>query len=202
MNKQIKKVVSVCSLAMAMACGSAHGATLTFDDITGSTGGLPMPDGYGGFSWGGAWHVMQTTQAPSNNFLALNGSNGSFILSNGGTDFFFDGAEFWSRRGVDANGRFYYQLWNDNVMVYDGFGDNVRMDFSATPTLLAPDYTGAIDMIVLAFDVTGEGGDWDHLAMDNFQYRPTVVPVPAAGLLMLSGLTVFAAGLRRKVKRV
>ena len=197
-NKLIKKLSVASALALTLTAGTAQGANLTFNDITGSTGGLPMPDGYGGFTWSSAWHAMVTATAPSETFLAL--SNGeAFVLRNGGADFFFDGAEFWSRRGVDANGRFYYQLYNDNVPVYDGFADNIRMDFTATPTLLAPDYSGPIDMVILAFDVKGEGGDWNHLAMDNFQYRPAVVPLPAGGLLFLSGLMVFATRARRKL---
>jgi hypothetical protein len=55
---------------LTLAAGTAHSTTLTFDDITGSTGGLPMPQGYAGFDWGDAWHAMVPANAPSETFLA------------------------------------------------------------------------------------------------------------------------------------
>ena len=85
--------------------------------------------------------------------------------------FYFDGADFWSRRGLDANGDFYFVLSLKGKTVYNGLTAKKggRMLFTGAPTLLKPDYTGPIDLIAITF--SGNGKDWNHLAFDNFRFR-------------------------------
>ncbi|MFM2121018.1 MAG: hypothetical protein RL722_2486, partial [Pseudomonadota bacterium] len=117
------------------------------------------------------WHYMTTTAAPTDTFLALSGS-GTLIRKADGSAFLFDGADFWSRRGLDANGRFYFVLSYKGKQVYNGVALKAKSTFTATKTLLKPPYTGVVDAVAIAFDKPGRGGDWDQLAMDNFRFRP------------------------------
>ncbi|MBK6850537.1 MAG: PEP-CTERM sorting domain-containing protein [Burkholderiales bacterium] len=176
MIKREGKFLGAC-LAVALSLGLAAPAmaqtsTLTFDDLGASTGGTHMPDAYQGFTWKGTnWHYMTTTAKPTNDFLALSG-NATTIRKIDGSTFFFDGADFWSRRGLDANGNFYFVLSLKGKVVYNGVTLKAKTKFNATPTLLKPPYTGAVDTVAIGFQKPGRGGDWDQLAMDNFRTRP------------------------------
>ena len=84
--------------------------TIDFNDLGPTTGGVHMPPTYEGLEWGTSdWHYMTLASTPADDFLALSGT-GTAFHSTGGEDFYFDGADFWSRRGLDANGRFYFVL--------------------------------------------------------------------------------------------
>ncbi|MCA9292795.1 MAG: hypothetical protein KDA20_03170 [Phycisphaerales bacterium] len=159
------------ALAAAACCSATCAATLDFDDLGSSTLGIHMPDEYGGLGWSlSDWHYLTLAAAPTETFLALGGSVG-YISGLGGREFFLDGADFWSRRAADAAGDFYFILYNNGVVVYDGRndGNDGRMRFTDVHQLLVPNYTGPIDGFAFAFD--GGGDDWDHLAMDNLQVR-------------------------------
>lgn len=186
-----------CLVSIIFASASVARATevLTFDDFPASTVGTLMPATYGGLRWGAGltqWHYMTLASNPSNNFLALSGTSTFFGSPIGGDDFYFEGADFWSRRGLDANGDFFFALYHDGVTVYNGVvADGGRQRFTDTPQLLVPDYSGPVDGVALAFD----NDDWDHLAMDNVRITP--IPAPATAVLLgASGL--FAARRRRK----
>jgi hypothetical protein len=151
---------------------AAQSSNLTFDDLGASTGGTHMPATYQGFGWANTnWHFMTTAAKPTNDFLALSGS-GTTIRKTDGSSFYFDGADFWSRRGLDASGDFYFVLSLKGKVVYNGVVLKAKSRFTATPTLLKPPYTGAVDTVALGFSKPGRGGDWDQLAMDNFRTRP------------------------------
>jgi hypothetical protein len=92
---------------------------------------------------------MTTAAAPTEPFLALSGS-GTTLKRSDGAAFYFDGADFWSRRGLDANGNLSFVLSLKGKVVYNGL----------------------VDTVALAFNKTGRGGDWDQLAMDNLRTRP------------------------------
>lgn len=145
---------------------------LDFNDLGLSSGGAHMPATYRDFAWATTdWHYLSSGFLPSNTYLALSGS-ATFIRRTDGAAFFFDGADFWSRRGLDAAGDFYFVLSYKGKTVFNGKADKVRVRFTGTPTLLRPAYTGLVDGVAIAFDKPGRGGDWDHLAMDNFRTRP------------------------------
>jgi len=174
-------------LAAAVASPSPAPSTLAFDDLGASPVGTHMQDGYGGFKWGSSdWHFM-TSAVSSNTYLALSGTATS-IVRTGGVDFTFQGADVWSRRGLDANGTFYFVLQHDGVLVYDGRKDpDGRKRFTGTATTFAPNYAGPVDVVAIVF--AQGGGDWDHLALDNFRFTDapsapapaptTVTPTPA-----------------------
>jgi len=222
MMKNAYKLIAIHGLALTLMTSEAYGVVLDFNNLSGTTGGVQMPVSFppNGLVWGitspstgissSAWHRMVNPTNPSDTFLAPIRGSGVFVLGNAGTDFFFEGADFWSRRGADANGSFYFQLWHNDALVYDGIpggANEQRMDFTATPTFMTPGYAGLVDLVSFYFEPKGGGngditngfaGDWDHFAMDNFQYSSVVVPLPASSLLMISGLLVLTAKLRRK----
>ncbi|MBL9210545.1 MAG: hypothetical protein JNL92_08740 [Opitutaceae bacterium] len=144
--------------------------TLTFDHFAAPTGGVHMPAAYAGLRWDNSdWHAMSVASNPANTFLALSGTAAT-LAGEGGQNFYFDGAAFWSRRGLDANGSFYFYLMRDGVVVYDGRNDpNGRQVFDATPRRFVPNYYGSVDYVAIVF--TQGGGDWDHLAMDDVKLR-------------------------------
>jgi hypothetical protein len=146
--------------------------TLGFDDFIAAVNGVPMPNGYGGFVWGNRWFGM-ANPFTGNNYLAL-GSGGSLLIQRAdGTPFYFDGADFWSRRGLDAVGDFYFVLYYQGKTVYNGVtAKKGKRVFTGEPTLLKPDYSGPIDAIAFAFD--SNGTDWNHLALDNLRFRVDV----------------------------
>lgn len=160
-------------VAMAAPVEAATGSVqqvLHFDDIGASEVGTPMPPNYGGFAWGDRWFAMRDPVS-ANNALALGSGLSLTIRSADGRPFYFDGADFWSRRGLDAVGDFYFVLYYQGRTVYNGLtAKKGRKVFTGTPTLLRPNYTGLVDGIALAFD--GNGRDWNHLALDNFRFRP------------------------------
>lgn len=168
----------ICSAELASAQAQS---LLDFNDLGPSPVGTHMQDGYGGFKWtSSSWHYMSSASAPGNTYLALSGTATS-IYRDGGADFYFTGADFWSRRGLDANGTFYYILSRDGAMVYDGRNDrDGRNRFTGVPTTFRPNYSGPVDTVAVVFAQGGD--DWDHLAMDNFQFAETpsteVPPAP------------------------
>ena len=144
-----------------------------------------MPDRYDGFRWQTTnWHYMSLPGTPGETFLALSG-NSTSIASNTNADFHFDGVDCWSRRGADATGSFYYYLTHNGVVVYDGREDNDgRHRFNGTRQHFTPNYSGPVDVVAIIF--TQGGDDWDHLAMDNFQFHGLQsAQIPSApGILM------------------
>lgn len=177
--------IALCGLLLAaggLAATSAHAAasstTLTFDDLGPSVTGTHMVDGYGGFDWSStSWHSVSRADAPADTYLALSGT-ATAIHRTDGTDFVFEGAEVWSRRGLDATGSFYYVLSRDGVVVYNGLNDKAgRLRFTGAPAWFAPNYTGAVDTVAIAF--AQGGGDWDHLALDDFRVAELAAPAPA-----------------------
>ena len=150
---------------------------LDFDDLAGTAGGVRMPTNYAGLSWTfNAWYYMRSASAPTNTYLALGGVNTAIFMP-GGQDFYFDGADYWSRRGADANGSFYFYFMRDGVVVYDGREDNDgRQRFTGVKQTFVPNYAGLVDYVAVVF--TQGGDDWDHLAMDNLRIRSSAGIVP------------------------
>lgn len=162
-------------IASASAPAAAQSTVLTFNDlalVSPATVGASMPDGYGGFDWGGRYYYMAPTAASGNTtYVAMGSGASTWIRRTDSAAFYFDGADFWSRRGLDANGDFYFVLSLKGKTVYNGLTAKKggRMLFTGAPTLLKPDYTGPIDLIAITF--SGNGKDWNHLAFDNFRFR-------------------------------
>lgn len=165
------KIAAGLALASLLGAASAQSVTLNFDDIGAGSGGIPMPTGYAAFDWGSMYYAMSSTTAPGNTYVAMGSGSSTVIRSWDGKPFYFDGADYWSRRGLDANGTFYYVLYLKGQTVYNGqtAKKGGKMLFTGTPTWLRPNYTGPIDAIALTF--RNNGRDWNHLAFDNFRIR-------------------------------
>jgi hypothetical protein len=156
-----------------LAAPSLAQTPIGYNELGASTGGTPMPSPHAGLSYANSnWHFMTLASAPGEVFLALSGSAATLRKADGSA-FLFDGADFWSRRGLDATGDFHFVLQLKGKVVYDGRSDKRgRMRFTGTRTLLRPSYTGPVDYVAIAFAKSGKGGDWDQLAMDNVRVRP------------------------------
>lgn len=176
LRSALRRIAAISTLASASLLSSLTAqnlvatGTLSFNDLIPVNLGDPMPATYGGILWeGSSWYYMTLGTNPVNTYLALGGT-AARLIGEGGQNFFFDGASFWSRRGLDANGSFYFYMMRDGMVVYDGRNDpNGRQVFDATPRLFVPNYYGAVDYVAIVF--TQGGGDWDHLAMDNVRLR-------------------------------
>ena len=154
------------------APAAAQSTTVTFNDLSPVGIGAALPDGYGGFDWAAAYHYMAPGAASGNTTYVALSSASTWIRRTDGAPFYFNGADFWSRRGLDATGDFYFVLYLQGKTVYNGRTDKKggRMRFTGAPKLFKPNYTGQVDMIALAFDSNGK--DWNHLAFDNFRFTP------------------------------
>jgi hypothetical protein len=169
-------------LATALCCLAAGTAqatpgfkplTLNFDELGPETGGLPMPAGYAGFQWGSQWHYLTSPQDTGQTYLAMDSSSGTLIYRTDRQAFYFDGASFWSRRGLDANGSFYFVLYLNGKTVFDGTqSSKTRMRFNGTPTFMVTGYKGRIDAMAFAF----KNNDWDQFAADDFKFRIAKTP--------------------------
>lgn len=165
------------TLACSGAGALAQASVITFDDLGPiGGGGVMLQDGYKGFEWGDRYYYMANAATPTAVYIALGASSSTLIRRMDGAPFYFDGADYFSRRGIDATGDFYFVLYYRGQAVYNGVTAKKggRMRFTGVPTLLRPDYTGLVDMVAIAFD--GNGKDWNHLAFDNLRYR---LPTPA-----------------------
>ncbi len=185
---KMRRTLVVSCLMVGSLSSGAVGDVVTFDDLGASPGGTLMPPSYGGLDWGNsAWHFM--TSASGNNFLALSAPS-TLVRSESLTDFVFEGADFWSRRGLDGNGDFYFVLYLDGATVYNGLLDpDGRQRFDGTSRFFVPNYAGLVDAFAIAFD----NDDHDHLAMDNLRVKG--VPTPGGVTL---GMVLAVVGLRRR----
>lgn len=193
------------SAALALSCAAAHAdlvsAQLSFDELPNSTVGTHLPAGYGGFTWGDQWYQMSPPVGDtSSNFLATSTSGGTVVRRADGGAFYFDGADFWSRRGLDANGDFFFVLYGEQGQtLYNGNDDGNagRMRFSGTSQTLMANYTGAIRGMAWGFD----NDDYDHMAMDNLRFRVEAVasvPEPASAMLVGLGLALLLGARRMR----
>ncbi|MCA9282115.1 MAG: PEP-CTERM sorting domain-containing protein [Phycisphaeraceae bacterium] len=171
----MKSLILTFAICIAAPSAWAEVVVVDFQDLAPEAPFEKVPDFYQGLYWAtSGWYYGELATDPGQIYVALGNSNAT-ISGVGGEDFLFHGADYWSRRTVDANGDFYFILYLDGQLVYDGRNDpEGRQRFDDTPKHLAPNYTGPVDLVGLAFD--GGGDDWDHLAMDNFAFALVSTP--------------------------
>ena len=202
-----------CTVTSAVAQATHVSDTITFNDLANTgPGGAQVPDGYKGFNFGQTgptYYISKPADpgTPPDNYLAFSSLSAFSYFRSDRTEFYLDGVDFFSRRGLDAVGDVYFVLYRDGATVYNGLtekdGRNVFTGTSSTFRPLVFDensktsspYTGPIDGFALAFD----NDDHDHLAMDNLQVRViSSVPEPHTHALLLAGLVMVGTVARRR----
>ena len=193
------------SAALVLACTAPRAdlvdSQLNFNELSVGSSGVHLPGGYGGFNWGDQWYLMPASfGGTQSHFLATSTSGGTLIRRTDHGAFFFDGADFWSRRGLDAGGDFFFVLYGtQGQTLYDGNldGNTGRMRFTGSPQTMLANYTGAIHGVAWGFD----NDDYDHLAMDNFRFRVEALPaVPEPGTALLASLGLAVLLIARRVR--
>lgn len=168
--------------------------TVDFEDLAFSGYSTQPAAGYQGFNWGNGIHV-QCGEPSGTNCGSVGAANqyastagqftSRFINRTDRSGFYFDGGDFWSRRGADAVGDFYFVLYGQNgETVYLGnnkdltpTGKEEKMVLSGTPTLMDPGYEGLVFGMSFVFD----NDDYDHFAFDNLAFRVWVDSATTGG---------------------
>ena len=193
MLKRAKKwgLAAVLGAGMGLSAGGAWAApvltslVVDFEDLAFSGYSTQPSTGYQGFTWGNGIHVQcgepggtncGTVNASTNQYASTAGRTTSkFISRTDGSGFYFDGGDFWSRRGADAVGDFYFILYGQNSQVlYQGdnkdltpSGKEEKMVLSGQPTDMDLNYGNLIFGMSFIFD----NDDYDHFAFDNLAFR-------------------------------
>lgn len=177
--------------------------TITFDGFVNSPSVLNTT--FAGLSFSDTWHPAPGS--PADPYLALSMPPGTanIIRAADNSDFYVHSIDAWSRRGLDANGKFYWYFFNQTGVVYNGLAvitDPSRPDrttsvdqvFTGTHMTYASPYTGPVRGFAFLFAQGGD--DWDHFAVDNLNVSvndsllaPTApVPEPETYAMFLLGL--------------
>lgn len=182
--------------------------TVDFEDLAFSGYATQPGAGYQGFNWGNGIYVQcgeaggtdcGSVGAAANQYASTAGQFSSrYIGRTDGAGFYFDGGDFWSRRGADAVGDFYFILYGQNGQaVYQGndkdltgTGKEEKMVFTNEHTWMAPSYSDLIFGLSFIFD----NDDYDHFAFDNLAFRALVAPLVDTGLILTEGAVTPAEG--------
>lgn len=227
MLKTSQKWGRVVALALGLCAAAAQAVpvltdlTVDFEDVSISGYAAHLELGYKGFTWGNvapnagfsglAGNIfVQCAEAggtdcstlPGNNQYASttgqNGAAGSYtIRRTDGSGFYFDGGDFWSRRGADAVGDFYFILYGQNGQTMyrgdnedlTGSGKREKMVLSGVPTDMAPSFTDMIYGMSFIFD----NDDYDHFAFDNLDFRVFVENTGTSGTAGAGGTSIEPA---------
>ena len=205
MTRQVPIAVSLLVLASLMAAPAVAGV-LYFDDIPTPGEAVPMPAGYGGFTWqSSVWGVESDIQYQGplylNTYGAFSSPNAAFNFNGVGTvtvtrgaPFTFNGGYFTAWASEDD-----FAYWSSTSITVEGYASSVLVGSVSMP-LRATGY----DWLDAFF------GDWvDELRfhasagatwwlMDNFTYDEAgVIPEPSSALLLGGGLLVLGLAVRR-----
>ena len=176
----------------------AHAGTVTFDDLGSTCDNTSgnVPDGYGGFNWGGVWTCYTFVQDPFN----PNSSPGRVYddVSEGQFSFItpgeFDGAWFSGPGSTTVQFALYTNLSDVVPVALSGI-----LTTSGTPAFLASGYLGAITKIGVITNAP------DEFIMDDVTYNggSSAVPEPSTIPVLLGmGLAAVVARARSKRQRL
>ena len=185
---------------------AAHATVLTFGPVcSGACVDVPIPSGYGGFTWDPSFYAVSNTTYENNYSNTYGAPSGGAAFNAGGstpvslsssTPFFFNGADFSSFAGNDT-----YQSYSSLTVTIAGFDSSMNLVGVCSQTLSASSYNfltcdlANVSTLVFHND-TGQAGHW--WLMDDFTYNGTT-PEPGSLMLLGSGIVGVAGMLRRKL---
>ncbi len=208
-----KKVISIflfTALFLIVGAGQAFSSTITFDEVANNTqnptfseidgdvsfvSGAPAADPYLGFA-------SFTENLTGDSFLLL-GIDDFFvpfvdISALGGLIFGIVSFDMWTVGGLPAG---------DDVQIDAKSGATTEETQILTITPPATGITSVSFNIATGFDAISILGDWDYLAIDNFDFTvwqdpgpgPGPNPIPEPGTMFLFGFGILGmAAVRRK----
>lgn len=181
----MKKIALIIMMAMNIAGASA--ATITFDDLGGSTS--PIANGYAGFNWSNFWSLDGLSYGAGY-------SAGVVSARNVGFNGYDSPASFSSASPFSLDNAYVTKAWGAGLTHFEGYNGATllySMDVYSTttaPTFVTFNWTG-LDKVVMS-----DGDGSQHTAIDNITVNS--VPVPAAAWLLGSGLLGLVGVARRK----
>ena len=186
----LSAIVSLtCGLGGSAAQAAAIKTVVNFDDLPGDNTGVdvPVPDGYGGITWGNQWNYYRTVQFP---YTPASGSVRAYTRNSRAAFFFstmpviFNGA-FFSGFDVSAPR---FELYLQGQLV----ANSQALKISGVPTFLDSGYSGLVDEVQVI-----QNFSFPAYVIDNVTYTTaTVAKVPSPALL--PGLIGIGVALWRK----
>lgn len=190
---------------LAAGAGPMQAAMLTFDDLSGTNN--PIPDGYGGFSWGNFYYLDGV------NYSSTSGYQNAVVSPNNVAYNAYGNPAFMSDSPFTFNSAYFTAAWNEGLSVtVEGYLASVLVHTNTftinttSPTLMTFDWSGIDELRFSSSGGTDNpnySGSGTHFAMDNFVYNEGfggAVPEPTTLAIWstLTGLGLIAARRRRR----
>jgi PEP-CTERM motif len=191
------------TLAIALFAGTAHAATITFDEFAVAPDlSAPITNGYQGFNW---TNFFANDAGP--NSVGTGYLNGTVSEENTGINGFGSPASFSSAGTFTLNSFYMSAAWLDGLTVrvvgrLNGgtvFSTSLLVDRSG-PNLFVFNWSGINEVYLETSGgtpVPGLFSQTTQVAIDNIRVNETAVPEPGTLLLLGSGLAAAAFRLRK-----
>lgn len=189
MKLQITSKIIQSIFVLSQAIPSAIGASINFDDLSGSM--APIPLGYGGFTWDNFYYLnAQTYTTNSSGYLA-----GMVSASNVAFNNYSNPASLSAAVPFNLVSAYLTGAWNNNLQVtVTGFNGVTQVGTQTVtvsayaPTLFTFNYNNITSVNFSSsggVDVPEYSGSGTHFALDNLSV--TAVPEPESAALVLLG---------------